>query len=369
MSLSFTDDGSQGSISIDGVTSFLIGNPYDFIKVDSRSVAFTKTGSGTASIKAGTVCSVASNQKRFTADTAVVMPVLTAGTDYAIYFCTDGTVRADSSFTNPTGYTTYNSRMIGGFHYGLVAPGTTVAGGSFATTGSGMIWTQGDVDNIAGINKFSLWDLKFRSTSTDPQFRGQKGFAYSALGNEWVAIYFASTDTDTNGLSKYNTNIASGTVVPKVPAAVGGNGTTTYASPTWWDFSEIAKAYGCRLISDANFNVAAFGVTESQSIMGAVSTYPTTLRNPGFTSRIGLEEATGHHYTWGSDSAGATSTAWIANGARGQAHADTIRRGTFGGGRGETVTAGSRSSNWTYVPGTVSWAVGLRAACDHMQPV
>ena len=50
------------------------------------------------------------------------------------YACADGTIRADANWSAPTGYTTANSRKIGGFHYGLVAPGTTVAGGSFNTS-------------------------------------------------------------------------------------------------------------------------------------------------------------------------------------------------------------------------------------------
>jgi len=299
------------------------------------------------------------------------MPSMSAGTDYAWYACTDGTVRADASFTAPTGYDTSNSRLMGGFHYGLVAPGETVAGGSFATTGNGMIWTQADVDKIAGINAFSIWDLKFRAKTSD--LRAQKGFAFVPEAGEWQAIYFASTDTDNNGLSKAGTNIASGTVLPKIPAAFGGNGTSTYATPKWWDFNEIACAYGARMIRERGFAVGAFGVTENQSIGGASETYPTTQRNAGYTSKYGLEQASGHHWTWGEDTGqyyDTTTWSWKdSNGGRGQLYTQGtwgLTRVLLGGIRTNGVYSGSRCSLWNSYPWNVLWTLGLRAACDHL---
>jgi hypothetical protein len=106
---------------VGSVTGTSIGS---FYKAHSRSVAFSRTSNGTASIKAGTSVNAVGTAVIIAADTAIVMPTLTAGTDYAIYACTDGTVRADASFTAPSGYTTANSRQIGGFHY---APGGNAA--------------------------------------------------------------------------------------------------------------------------------------------------------------------------------------------------------------------------------------------------
>lgn len=336
-----------------------------FAKVDPMSPVFTKTGAGTASIKAGTTIVVSGKEVTYAAATAVTMPSLTGGTDYAVWVKDDATIQATTDFVSAPG--AGNWRLIGGFHYGLVASGTTVAGGSFATTGTGMIWTQADVDSIAAINKFSLWDLKFRTSSTDSLFRGQKGFAYDPYKGFWLGIYEVSSDTDTNGLSKYNTNIASGTVVPKIPVAFGGNGSATYASPTSWDFNEIAAAYGCRFVTHDEFCSAAYGVTENQSIGGAASTYPTTLRNPGYTSRIGIEQASGHHWTWGADLVGASATGYVDNGGRGQSYADTIRRVILGGGRSVAASSGSRTANFSNSPDGVGWGIGLRAACDHLQ--
>jgi hypothetical protein len=363
------------SVSYDDLAAGVL-DPLLFYKVDAFSPAFTKTGAGTLSVKAGTSAMVAGVKVAWAADTAITMPTLTGGNDYAIYVCTDGTIRADANTSAPSGYNTGNSRKIGGFHYGLVASGTTVAGGSFATTGNGMIWTQGDVDNIAGINKFSLWDLKFRPRVSDP--RGM------VLVNDsfWCDIYLCSTDVDTNGTSKAGTNIASGTVLPKIPTVFGGNGTTTYPSLNWWVANELAAARAKRLMFETEFVRAAFGVTENQSIDATASTYPTTQRNAGYTSKWGLEEASGHHWTWGQDSnfnseaaspAGTNKTVTGNTGAAGSERGSTYTFGTYGlsrvvlgGTRANGVNSGSRASSWGNYPWSSYLSIGLRAACDHM---
>ncbi len=334
-----------------------------FYKLDASSVVFNKTGAGTMEIKAGTKIWRPDGQvQSFATATAITMPTLVSGTDYAIYICNDGTVRADSSYLFPSGYSAANSRMIGGFHYSLIAPATTVAGGSFATSGSGMIWTQPDVDSIAGINKFSIWDLKYRPACSSP-----KGMAL-VNGRTWVDIYLCSTDTAANGTSKYNTNIASGTVLPKIPAEFGGNGSATYSAFDWWAANEICRANQKRLLLASEFYAAAFGVTESQSIDATASTYPTAMRNAGYTSKWGLEQASGVHYTWGQDSAGSAS-AWVANGGRGQSYNNSVYRVILGGSRTYGSNSGSRCSNWSVVASDASWSLGMRAACDHLQLV
>lgn len=199
-----------GGSGINQVQTNVLPNQFD--KLDAYTSAFSKTGANTLSVKAGSIIAAKSMTIKVITNKPVVMPVLVAGTDYAIYACDDGSFRADSNFSTPSGYTGSNSRKIGGLHYGLVAPATTLAGGSFNTAGSpvggGMVWKQGDVDDIAGINKYSLWDLKFRPVAADP--RGM----VLVNGRTWVDIYFCSTDTAANGTSKYNTNIASGCGLP-----------------------------------------------------------------------------------------------------------------------------------------------------------
>lgn len=367
-------DGTQ--LMTIGRPSAKYADPSLFYKLDAFSPAFIKTAAGTISVKAGTSAMVAGIFVSWAVDTAITMPTLTAGTDYAIYVCTDGSIRADASMTNPTGYTTANSRKIGGFHYGLVAAGTTVAGGSFATTGNGMIWTQGDVDNIAGINKFSIWDLKFRPACSDP-----RGMAL-VNGRTWVDIYLCSADTAANGTSKAGSNIASGAVLPKIPAAFGGNGTTTYPSLNWWVANELARANQKRMMWEHEFVDAAFGVTENQSIDATASTYPTTQRNAGYTSKYGIEQASGHHWTWAQDSSAYQDVAGAGTwkqvdgntGAAGSERGQIYTFGTYGlvrellgGARTNGAISGSRASSWNGYPWNSNWNLGLRAACDHMQ--
>ena len=346
-----------------------------FYKADPNSVVFTKTAGGTVSIKAGSKVMVNGVLVIFATDTAVTMPALTTGVDYAIYVCDDGSIRADSSTSAPSGYSTTNSRKIGGFHYSAVGPTETVAGGSFATTGNGMIWTQGHVDVIKGINGWSLWDLKWRPTC-DP-----RGMAL-VNGKLWVDIYLTSTDTDANGTSKYNSNIASHTVLPKIPVVWGGNGSTTYPSLNWWVANELAGGHGKRLMWEHEFVRAAFGVTENQSIDATASTYPTTQRNAGYTSKWGIEQASGHHWVWGQDStaysdvtsAGSYKTVNGNTGAAGSERGQIYTFGTYGlvrvilgGARTLGASSGSRASGWNYYPWYSNWAFGLRAACDHLQ--
>jgi len=57
-----------------------------FLKADPDSVAFTKTGNDTAEIKAGTTVAFSDgSQVNFDTATAIAMPTLSAGTDYATH--------------------------------------------------------------------------------------------------------------------------------------------------------------------------------------------------------------------------------------------------------------------------------------------
>jgi hypothetical protein len=415
-----------------------------FEKLDPTTVAFTKTGANTLSVKAGTRVQVNGAFVTFAAATAVVMPTLTPGTDYAIYVCDDGTIRADSSWSAPSGYTTTNSRKIGGFHYALTPSGTaaTIANGfntssvvtrngttasagltitglastsdlafgmcvsgtgigvdavivsvdsaaqvtlsvastasatvSLTFTNTGMVWTQTDVDNIAGINLYSLWDMQFRPSS-DP--RGSTLVA----GLYWQSIYMCSTDVDTNGSSKYNTNIASGTVLPKIPAMFGGNGTVTYPTLNWWVASELAAAAGKRLPWAAEFALGSFGVIENHSFDATASTYPTATRCVGTTSKWGVEQAAGVGWAWGQDSnfysevASPAGTWKSINGnssaigsERGQVYTygtTGLARVLLGGSRTSGVYSGSRAASFSSSPAFSSWSLSVRAVSDHL---
>ena len=130
-----------------------------FFKADSTTVAFTKTAAGTVSIKAGTIVATPNATLTFATATAVTMCALSDGTDYAIYACDDGSLLADASFSYPTGYTTANSRKIGGFHY---APGgNAVAIAKTAVTTGTAIGAQ-----TVTIDKWALYRLSIVANGT-----------------------------------------------------------------------------------------------------------------------------------------------------------------------------------------------------------
>lgn len=337
------------------------------VKTAPEAPCLIKTGATTLAIKAGTRVKIGNAYVSFTAQTVVTMPaVLTPGEDYAVFVHPDGTASAVADpYFDPAEAPVPGALKIGGFHYGLTAPGTTPASGGFATTGftnsgGNYPWTQARVDRIAGINAFSIWDLTHRSKGE------QHGFAFDPQQKVWVAIYFCSSDHITNGISRYNTPVVSGTVLPKTPLEYGGDGVMTYGRLSAYEALEIVASHGCRLIAQEEFASSALGVTEGQSLGGGESTIPATKREPGYTSRIGLEQATGHIWTIGGPLTTVGGSAWTAGPNRGYCHGITGLP-IFGGHRNEAGNSGSRASYW----GNVFWdsneAIGLRAACDHYQ--
>ncbi|MDP3322635.1 MAG: hypothetical protein Q8S71_03710 [Hydrogenophaga sp.] len=313
-----------------------------FYKKDTNAVAFTKTAAGTISIKALTQIYVAGTLVSFATDTAITMPTLTAGTDYAIYACTDGTIRADASFSFPTGYTALNSRKIGGFHY---APG-----GNAAARAGG--------DTTPAINEYSIWDLKFKPASPDP--RGQM----LVSGGFWADIYPLGVDHIINGTSKFNVTIADGSSPPKVPTQFGGNGTTTYTTLTWWESAEVLAAYGKRLPTYAEFAALAFGTTEATS--GGTDPVSTILR-AAFTSKWGAILATGNMWFWGANfGGGAAGAAWTANTTGRGSTYQMENAAIFGGSWVEASNSGSRASYWSNSPTLSYTSIGARGVCDHV---
>lgn len=339
--------------------------PY-LVKADPSQPCLIKTSATTLAIKAGTHVKIGSGYVSLVAQTAVTMPaVLTPGEDYAVFVHPDGTASAAADpFFAPAAAPVPGALKIGGFHYGLTAPGTTPASGGFATTGftntgGNYPWTQARVDRVAGINEFSIWDLTHRSKGE------QHGFTFDPQRKVWDAIYFCSPDHITNGISRYNTAVASGTVPPKIPIEYGGDGTATYGRLSAYEALEIVASHGCRLMTQEEFASGALGVTEGQSLGGAASTIPATKREPGYTSRIGLEQATGHIWTIGGPLTSVAGTAWATDPGRGSLYG-TSGLPLFGGNRDVAAISGSRASSWNNVFWASAWTVGLRAACDHL---
>lgn len=321
-----------------------------FYKPNTSSVAFIKTGAGTLSLKAGIIVDVAGSVIAFSADTAVTMPALAAGTDYAVYVCADGSVRADASFTAPAGYTVGNSRQIGGFHYAPGGNATAQAGG----------------DAIPAINPHSMWDLKWRPAASDPRGMALIGGAF------WADIYLLGVDHHLNGTSKYNVTIADGSSPPKVPSAFGGNGSATYSALTWWQASECMQAAGKNLLSVAEFAAAAYGTTEATA--GGTDPVSTVLRQ-ATTSKWGVMLATGNLWVWSRDWSmrwdGAGGWAYRSNAeGRGQQFIGgdaNLVAVLLGGHWNDGAIAGSRASAWGYYPWSSGANVGARGRCDHLQ--
>lgn len=296
------------------------------------------------------------------------MPALTAGEDYAIWCTPAGALICNADpFSSPASAPVAGSRKIGGFHYGLVAPGTTPASGGFATSGftnqgGSMTWTQAAVDRIAGINEFSLWDLAWRCKGQ------QRGMALDPQTEVWHAIYFCSVNHITNGISRYNTDVASGTVLPRIPLVYGGNGSTNYGRLSQYECEEIAASFGLRLPTPDEFRSAAFGVTEGQSLGGAASTIPSTARQPGYTSRLGIEQATGHVWVFARGNSSSGGTGFVAGPNRGDSYGNLFVT-LLGGYRGNAAGSGSRASDSSLVAWSSLWGVALRAAGDHLKHV
>ena len=339
-----TLNGSSQLPAVDGslLTGISSASRGLFFKDDISSVVFTKTGAGTVSIKANSVVVVATTTVTFSSATAVTMPTLTAGTDYAIYVCTDNSIRADASFTAPSGYTTSNSRRIGGFHY---APGGNATG----TSGG---------DTTPAINAYSLWDLKWRPACTDP-----RGMALVSDGF-WCDIYLLNTDPGANGTSKYNVTIADGSSPPKIPTAFGGNGSTAYSSLNWWEAEEVLRAYGKAPLTYDEFSAAMYGTTEASG--SGTDPGSTILRN-AYTSKWGIMLATGNMWVWGANfGGGAAAASWTANtGGRGSTY-QMENAVLFGGSWSGGSNGGSRCSFWDDSPTNSYASFGARGRCDHL---
>lgn len=311
-----------------------------FKKVDATIVAWTKTGAGTATTASTLYIEVNGAIKTIASGTSITMPTLTAGTDYAIWAKTDGTLEATSNHTSPP---TANARKVGGFHY---APGGNATG----TSGG---------DSTPAINAYSMWDLGFRPVCSDP-----RGMTLVA-GGFWCDIYLTGVDAITNGSSKYNVTMADGSSPPKVPTMFGGNGSTTYGSYTWFEAMEMASAFGKRALTQREFMSAMYGTTEASSVG---SDQGSTVLNAAYTSKWGVMQSTGVLWVWGDDRGGAYNTGgWNANTEGRGSEYNAPNAVLLGGGWYAGSASGSRCSYWSDAASSSNDGLGSRFCCDHLQ--
>ena len=338
ISIATLDQSTDAITDIGGVTLANLSKGL-FRKANPTIVAWTKTGNGTATTSSILYIEVNGAIKTIPSGTSITMPTLDAGTDYAIWAKTDGTLEATSNHTSPP---TANARKVGGFHY--------AAGGNATGTSGG--------NTTAQINEYSFWDLKWRPACNDP-----RGMALVADGF-WVDIYLANTDCDANGTSKYNVTIADGSSPPKVPTKFGGNGSITYGSLTWFESCELASAYGKRLLTQREFMAMAYGTTEASSIG---SDQGSTILNAAYTSKWGVMQSTGVMWVWADDRGGAYATGgWNANTEGRGSEYNAPNAVILGGDWSDAAYAGSRCSFWSAAASVSNYDVGVRFSCDHL---
>ena len=200
------------------------------------------------------------------------------GIDFYVYACQPASgsspkLLISSASTYPSGYTASTSRKIAGFH---CMPGDCVnlpAGHPYK-------------DYLAGDIIFnSIWDLLDRPScpspegmvklSTDPS-NGRRGL--------WVDIYLAS-GTGTSLTSVF--------------------GATIKDTVAWDVFVDYGRLQGKRLLSDDEFQNAAYGSNEQTNITGSADpgtvTFPVDTAGRSMISDCGVIGACGIVYQWISD--------------------------------------------------------------------
>lgn len=270
----------------------------------------------------------------FNADALVTLPVMTPGTDYAIYATEDGLI-ASENFTVPDTYTAENSRRIGGFHY---------------------------QDGV--INEHSIYDLKYRPNVVDP-----RGMVRSPLGI-WADIYLLNATPDVLGTSAYNATIADGDTPPKIPNAFGGDGVQQYGKFTQFIASRVLAAYGKRLPDGHEFEQIAFGTTTGYK---TGSDPVTTKFDSSARSMIGCEQVSGHMYQWSSMRNSTNASGWAyqdVTDGEGQVYAPAtagVVAARLGGDWTISNVSGARFSIWNSYPWTTGGDCGARGVCDHFE--
>lgn len=342
--------GETGISKLEGFSSKDLLDPYAFLKQTATEVAFTKTGAGAISVKAGTRVLVGSAMVAYDTDTAITMPTHTIGTDYYIYACTDGTCRADASANAPTGYTTSNSRLIGGYHYGRIRNSLTVT------------------DVATEIVPRSLWDLTYR-----PKCSPQGMVDVCGTGVLWADIYQASVNAAIT--------LTSGVIIAGSCRSIyNGTPLTGTEGLHGYNFIELARNSGKRLLTHSEWLAVAHGSPQGNDADNLNAWSATTNGARTGTGQVaravsfcGACDCVGNVWEWLDEfSNDHTTTAYgWQNPMTGQnvgqlylPNATGLRMYLAGGGWAYGVVAGARALNADYFPWSVGTYFGSRFACD-----
>ena len=303
---------------------------FRLLKTTSTIPAWAKSGAGLITAQALTY-TLDGAAHELPGGTAISLPALTAGNDYAIYATTDGRLVADLNWSAPSGEPAGTTRKIGGFHVAL--------------TGE--------------IFEYSLWDINYRPTCPDP--RGM----VCINGMFWADIYLLGVNHHIDGTSRAGVTIADGASPPKIPAIYGGNGSTAYGSLTWFETQDVLQSHGKRCPSWAEFSMLAFGAAEAT----AVGVDPVTTKHDApRRSRWGVEQATGNLWVWGAETQGNSGGGWAAiTGGRGSVFHSGCTAVLLGAHWADGADSGSRSASWYSSPSSSAGHIGGRGLSDHLR--
>lgn len=290
------------------------------------------------------------------------------GTDYYAYLCDNagslvGLLSAATTY--PAGYDANTSRKLGGFHYGRVRlvnanwiPQDSVNG----SYGAG--WED---DVSTAIIPNSVWDLKNRPTCSP------EGMA--KLGGIWMDIYDASVD---DAITLSSGKLLTGTT----KSVYNANPLTGTEGLNWYHFNELAKRTGKRMITFAEWLMAAEGSPQGNDgdNVNAWSKTTNTARNPTGTvvravSAYNICDCVGDVHEWLDEffhDPTATTGGWqdpMTGQSVGQLYmysATGLHAILAGGAWTYGVIAGSRCVSLGTYPWSVDTHTGCRFACDSL---
>ena len=219
------------------------------VKQDYNKPCLMTTSPKEIKILAGTKVVFPNKTVEFTLDTKVKIDRLKRGSNYQVVVNSEGKALALNE--QDLIFDSKDQILIGGFHY---APGSNATD---ARTGGA---------KEAQINPYSIWDLAWRPSATDP--RGMT----LVDGEFWCDIYPMTEDGKNTYGQKVRTNI------------------------DWWETNEQIANQGKRCPSEQQFQRLAFGTTENQS--SGVRIDKASLVEK-FTSKWGVMMSTGCYYVWG----------------------------------------------------------------------
>lgn len=328
----------------------VVEDPYGFFKADFASAAFTKTAAAALSVKAGTSVLVGTTVVSWATATAITMPTHTIGTDYHIYACTDGSIRADANASAPTGYTTANSRKIGGYHYGRVRNTLTIT------------------DVATEIVPRSLWDLTYR-----PKCNPAGMVDVYGNGSLWADIYQASVDSAIA--------LTSGVVTAgSCKSIYNGTPLTGTEGLHGYNFIELAKNSGKRLLTHSEWLAVAHGSpqgNDGDNLNAWSATTNSARTGTGQVARAvsfaGACDCVGNVWEWldeWSNRSDAIAWNWYATmsgqnvGQQYLPYSTGLVMYLAGGDWGNGVIAGARALSANNYPWYVTAYIGSRFACD-----